>query len=103
MSKAKDALEEVRKAVFDRKNEEIAKEAGVTIEKTLPLITYDVIQDPSTQSRKFLIVQIRYDLTTKEAKVISARPFSDHVVGLMKQNDKENMRIMYDKFKGSDK
>jgi hypothetical protein len=103
VSKAKDVLADIKTKVFERKKEEMVEEAKKTLEANLETVAYDVIQDPSTTSRQFLIVQIKYDLETKKAVISEVRPFSDKTAGLSIQMNKENIKFLFDRNKRGDK
>jgi hypothetical protein len=94
--KAKESIEELRAKLFDRKKQEVVEAADKVIDQTLDNITYDIIQDPATQSRAFLIVKIKYDLNTKLAKIVDVIPFPNKAVGLTMQRDKENLKYFYE-------
>jgi hypothetical protein len=97
MSKAKDTVEELRNKLFNRKQKETVEEEQQAITTTLSNVTYDVIQDPSTTSRQFLIVKIKYDLDTKQATVVEVRPFQDKAVGMIIIKDKESRKYLFEK------
>jgi len=97
MSKAKDKIEELRNKLFENKKKELTEKAQEVIETTMDNTVYDVIQDPSTKSRQFLMVKIKYDLDTKTAAIVDVMPFQDKAAGLTIQMDKENRKYLYEK------
>lgn len=101
MSKAKDAIKEFREKLFETKKKEVVEEAQKKIEENMDNVTYDVIQNPDTKSREYLIIKIKYDLTTKTASVVGVKPFNDKVAGMTIIMDKENRKYLYEKFKGN--
>lgn len=97
MSKPKDLINEVRSKLLGRKQEEMTVQEQTELAQSLPLEAFDVIQDPSTKSRAFLIVKIKYNLETREAVVTDVAPFQDKAAGLALSNDKSNLRYFFDK------
>lgn len=97
MSKAKEAIAELRSKMFDNKKQEIVEKAVEVINETLSETTYDVIQDPSTKSRAFLIVKIQYDIKTKKAAVVEVKPFDDKAAGLTMNLDKQNRKYLFER------
>jgi hypothetical protein len=97
MSKAKESIEELRAKLFDRKKQEVVEAAEKAIEANLDFTTYDVVQDPSIQSRSFLILKIKYDLATKTAAIIDVVPFPDKAAALTMQRDRENLKYFYER------
>ena len=103
MSKAKDVMEDLRNKVFERKKQESVEKAEEVIKPDLDNIIYDIIQDPSTSSRRYLALQIRYNLETKDAKVMEVRPFDDKTVGLSIEMNRKNIKYLFEKSKRGDK
>lgn len=97
MSKDKSLLDDVRSKLFNRKETEAEQQAQAEVEASLENETFDVIQDPSTKSRQFLIVKLKYNLDTKQASVVDVAPFQDKAAGLAITNDKTNLKFFYDK------
>jgi len=97
MSKIKNAVDEFRKKLTDKQLEVVVEKPVVPVEATSDLIAYDVIQDPTTNSRKFVIVKLVYNLDTKEARIDSVRPFEDKTAGMAIQLDKKNHEYFYEK------
>lgn len=100
MSKAKEAIKEFREKLFETKKQEIVEEAQKTIENAMDGVTYDVIQNPDTKSRDYLILKIKYDLETRTAAIVEVKPFNDKVAGMSIIMDKENRKYLFEKFKG---
>ena len=100
MSKAKEAIKEFRDKLFETKKQEIVEEAQKTIENAMDGVTYDVIQNPDTKSRDYLILKIKYDLETRTAAIVEVKPFNDKVAGMSIIMDKENRKYLFEKFKG---
>lgn len=103
MSKAKDVIADIRDKVFERRKQETIEKAQEVLEKNLDNTVYDVIQNPNSKSRDFLIVKIKYDLETKEAAVLEVREFQDKAAGLTIQIDKENRKYLFNKNKKGEK
>lgn len=97
MSKPKEIIENIRSQYFDRQKDKIVEEANKTLEEKLEHTVYDVIQDPSTKSRQFIMVKIKYDLVTKQAVVSEVTEFQDKAAGLTIQMDKENRKYLFEK------
>jgi len=95
MSKVKDTVEEFKNKYLNVKKEEVVKEEVKAKAATMDNVTYDVIQDPSTKSRAFLIVKIKYDLKTKEAIIEEVRNFNDKVAGMSMVADKDNREFLF--------
>jgi carbonic anhydrase len=97
MSKAKDTIEELRAKLFERKKQETIEESKKLVEANFDQVVYDVIQNPDTKSRSYLIVRIKYDIKTKEAVVTDVNTFEDKTAGLTMQLDKENKKYLFEK------
>lgn len=97
MSKIKETVEEFRNKLLNRKEQEVVQEEQKQLESTLEYAAYDVVQDPATNSRSFLIVKIKYDITTKQATVVEVRPFHDKAAGLSMVMDKENRKYLFER------
>ena len=97
MSKAKDKIDEIRNKIFEKKKETMVEEADAKILATMENVAYDVIQDPNSKSRAFIMVKIAYDLETKTAKIVEVRPFGDKAAGLSITMDKENRKYLFEK------
>lgn len=103
MSKPKDTIKEFREKLFETKKKEVVEEAQKKLEETMDNVTYDVIQNPSTKSRDYLIVKIKYDLENNNATIVEVKPFIDKVAGMSMLMDKENRKYLFEKHKGSKK
>ena len=103
MSKTKDTIEELRAKLFERKKEEIVEVADETILSKLDNSTYDVVQDPSTNSRSFLMIKIKYDLENRKAEIEDIIKFNDKTAAFGMIMDKENRKYLYEKNKGNKK
>lgn len=103
MSKAKEAVAELRSKIFENKKQEVVEKAEEVIKKNLEYSVYDVIQDPDTNSRSFIMVKIEYDLKSKKAQLVEVRPFQDKAAGLGIVMDKENRKYLFEKNKRGDK
>lgn len=97
MSKAKQTIQEFREKLFEKKKEEIVEQSNKIIQENLEYVAYDVVQDPSTKSRSYVMVKIRYDLNTRQAVVEEVRPFEDKAAGLTIQMDKENRKYLFER------
>mgnify|MGYP003460551307 FL=1 len=103
MSKTKETVEELRKKLFERKKEDAVENAEKVIEAQLDGVVYDVVQDPSTKSRAFLMVKIVYDINTKQAVVEDVIKFNDKTAAFGMNLDKENRKYLFEKNKGNKK
>jgi hypothetical protein len=104
MSKPKDVINSIRNKVFERQKESVVEAAEQKIEETKEMVVYDIVQDPRTKSRAFLIVKIAFDIETMTARLEEVVPFADKTVALSIQMDKENRKYLFDKYsKGSKK
>lgn len=103
MSKAKEVIDDIRNKVFERKKQETVEEAKKTIEASLTTVAYDVIQDPNSQTRNFIIVKLVYDLFKKledgtySASVVEVRPFDDRGAAMSMIKDKETRKFFFEK------
>lgn len=63
-------------------------------------IVHDIIQDPSTKSRKYLMVEIKYDIDTGECILGKVMNFTDKTIGYSVVSRKYHAKYLYDKCKG---
>lgn len=103
MSKTKETVEELRKKLFERKKDEVVETADQVLETKLDGVVYDVVQDPSTKSRAFLMVKIKYDIETKQAVVEEVVKFGDKTAAFSMVMDKENRKYLFEKSGGNKK
>lgn len=105
MSKVKDAISDLRAKLTNRESEPEAleKPQDETYDVIFDNEVYDVIQDPTTKSRAFLMVRIQYDLKTKVAQVTEVKPFDDKAAGLTMSIDKQNRKYLFERNRRGDK
>ena len=98
MSKAKDAIAELRNKMFDNKKQEIVEKAEETINQELDKDILTVIQNPNEKG--YLGVKIQFNVNTKQARVAEVIDFKDKVVALSIINNKENLKYLFEKNRG---
>lgn len=96
MSKVKDAVEEFRQKLLDKKKQEDVTES-VKEEVKFTQTAFDVIRDPTKTNRAYLIVKIEYDIASKQAKVVDTVEFHDKTAALSMLADKDNRRYFFER------
>lgn len=101
MAKGKSArdIEELMEKRYNKKKEEMAKEAKKELDQKLSNICYTVLQDPNKKGRNFLLARIKFDVNSMRALVDDYVQLNERVIGLKYPVDQENLKYYFDKAK----
>lgn len=96
LEEKKKVLQQETEVIEELNTEEVTEE---TTEDNY-YVVHDIIQDPSTKSRKYLMVEIKYNINTGECKLGEIKNFTDKTTGFSVVSRKHHFQYLYNKCKG---
>lgn len=101
MKKFKESTQDFRDRILGVRKEEVKQEAKEEMKQEqagdMPYEVIDVIQDPTTKSRSYQYVKIKYNPATKQAIVETITPCIDKTTGYAMILDKDNRKYLFEK------